>query len=39
MTFQQIFSIWAMALLMISMTVLVAAIIWVMVDGIKRYKE
>ena len=34
-----IFAIWGMGILMVLMTVLVAAIIWLLVYAIKRYKE
>ena len=39
MTATDIFAIWGVGILMVLMTVLVAAIIWLFVDAIKRYKE
>ena len=39
MTAKDIFAIWCMGIMMIALTLLVAALIWVVVDAIKRGKE
>lgn len=39
MAAKDIFAIWCMVIMMIALTLLVAALIWVVVDAIKRGKE
>ena len=36
---KDIFAIWCMGIMMIALTLLVAALIWVVVDAIRRGKE